>query len=164
MVVLRVASLLVLSVWVGGLAVLGFVAAPVIFATLDAHDPAGGRALAGLVFGAVFARFQDWAWIQGALLILLLGARAMLGPRPRRLAWRLWTVAGMVVLSLVTAFVLAPRIDRIRRDTSGSVASLPDSDPRKQEFGRLHGLSNVIMLLTLAGGVGLMWIETTDTH
>jgi uncharacterized membrane protein len=164
MVVLRVASLLALSIWVGGLAVLGFVVAPLVFSTLEAHDPAGGRALAGLVFGAVFARFQDWAWVLGAALIMLLGARALLGPRPRRLGWRLWTVAGMLGLSLYTAFAIAPRIDRIRRDTGGSVASLSDTDPRKQEFGRLHGLSNVFMLVTLAGGVGLLWIETTDTH
>jgi uncharacterized membrane protein len=164
MVVLRVASLLALAIWVGGLAVLGFVVAPLVFSTLEAQDPAGGRALAGLVFGAVFARFQDWAWVLGAGLIMLLGARALLGPRPRRLGWRLWTIAAMLALSLYTAFVLTPRIDRIRRDTAGSVSSLPDTDPRKQEFGRLHGLSNVFMLVTLLGGVGLLWIETTDTH
>ena len=164
MVVLRVASLVVLSIWVGGLAALGFVAAPSIFATLQAHDPAGGRALAGLVFGAVFARFQFWGWILGGVLILLLGARALLGPRPRRLGWRLWTVMAMIALGLVTSLVIAPRIDRIRESVSGAVADLPDSDPRKSEFGRLHGLSNVLMLVTLVGGVGLMWIETTDTH
>jgi uncharacterized membrane protein len=164
MVVLRVASLVVLSIWVGGLTVLGFVAAPAIFAVLQAHDPSGGRALAGLVFGAVFERFQSWTWILGGLLILMLGARALLGPRPRRLGWRLWTVAGMMALGLVTALAIAPRIDRIRQGSPGAVADLPDTDPRKAEFGRLHGLSNIIMLITLAGGVGLMWIETTDTH
>jgi uncharacterized membrane protein len=164
MVVLRVASLVVLSLWIGGLAVLGFVAAPTIFSALETQDPAGGRALAGLVFGAVFARFQTWAWVLGGLLILLLGARALLGPRPRRLGWRLWTIAGMLALSLYTAFGLAPRIDQIRRETSGSISSRPDTDPLKQEFGRLHGLSNVFMLVTLLGGIGLLAIETTDTH
>ena len=65
MFVLRLASLVVLAIWVGGLAALGFVAAPVIFSTLEAQDPAGGRALAGLVFGAVFRRFQHVAWVLG---------------------------------------------------------------------------------------------------
>jgi hypothetical protein len=64
---------------VGGLAVLGFVAAPMIFSALEAHDPATGRALAGLVFGAVFERFQYWAWLLGGLSMLLLG-----GPRLAR--------------------------------------------------------------------------------
>ncbi|HEX5071082.1 MAG TPA: DUF4149 domain-containing protein [Vicinamibacterales bacterium] len=164
MVVLRVASLVVLSLWIGGLAALGFVAAPAIFTTLEAQDPAGGRALAGLLFGAVFSRFQTWTWILAASLIVLLGLRALLGPRPRRLGWRLWTVAGMLGLSLYTAFGLAPRIDQIRRETSGSISSRPDTDPLRQEFGRLHGLSNVLMLVTLLGGVGLLSIETTDSH
>ena len=52
------ASLVVVSMWTGGLAALGFVAAPEIFATLEAAEPANGRVLAGQVFGAVFARFQ----------------------------------------------------------------------------------------------------------
>ena len=56
MALLRVASLVVVSMWTGGLAVLGFVAAPEIFATLEAAEPVNGRVLAGQVFGAVFAR------------------------------------------------------------------------------------------------------------
>jgi uncharacterized membrane protein len=164
MALLRVASLLLVAIWVGGLAVLGFVAAPEIFSTLEAADPATGRVLAGQVFGAVLQRFQHWAWILGALLVALLVTRALLGPRPRRLALRVWTVGAMVALSLVTAFVITPRIDRIRGETNGAVSALPDGDQRKSEFGRLHALSSVIMLLTLAGGVGLLWAETHDSH
>ena len=164
MALLRIASLLAVAIWIGGLAVLGFVAAPEIFSTLEAADPASGRELAGRVFGAVFARFQHWAWLLGGILLALLLTRALLGPRPRRLALRVWGVVGMITLSLITTLVLSPRIDRIRRDTNGAVAALPDSDTRKADFRMLHGLSNVFMLLTLAGGVGLLWAETTDSH
>jgi len=164
MALLRVASLVIVAIWVGGLAVLGFVAAPEIFTTLEAADPATGRVLAGQVFGAVFGRFQHWAWVLGGLLVALLLTRALLGPRPRRLALRVWAVTGMVGLSLTTAFFISPRIDQIRRDTNGSVAALPDTDTRKAEFGRLHGLSNIFMLFTLIGGVGLLWAETKDQH
>jgi hypothetical protein len=115
------------------------------------------------VFGVVFERFQYAALVLGAVFMALLGLRALLGPRPLRLAWRLWAVAGMLALGAASAFVIAPRIDQIRRDTPGSVAALPDTDPRKPEFARLHGLSNVLMLATLVGGVGLMWMETKDT-
>jgi hypothetical protein len=164
MVLLRVASLVVVSIWVGGLAVLGFVAAPMIFSTLEAHDPATGRALAGLVFGVVFERFQYWAWLLGGLSMALLLARALLGPRPNRLARRLWLVAGMLALSVVTSRYIAPEIDRIRQDTAGNVSSLPETDPRRAEFGRLHGLSNIFMLATLIGGVGLIWMEADEKH
>jgi len=164
MILFRVASLVVLSIWVGGLAVLAFVAAPMIFSALEAHDPATGRALAGLVFGAVFERFQYWAWLLGGLSMLLLLARALLGPRPRRLARRMWLVAGMVSLSVITAQYISPKIDQIRQDTAGNVSSLPDTDPRRVEFGRLHGLSTILMLATLIGGVGLIWMEADEKH
>ena len=162
MVFLRVASLVILAIWVGGLAVLGLVVAPTIFASLQAQDPVGGRVLAAQVFGAVFERFQHVSWVLGVLLVASLAARALLGPRPGRLAWRLWAVAGMLALSLVTTSFIGPRIDRIRLETSGSVASLPDSDPRKAEFGRLHGLSIVFMIATLLLGTGLYWLEANE--
>ena len=164
MALLRVASLVVVALWTGGLAVLGFVAAPEIFATLEAADQNGGRALAGQVFGAVFARFQHWAWILGALLIILFIARALLGPRPRKVGLRLFTVAVMISLSAATALAISPRIETIRREANGSIAALPDSDARKSEFGRLHAISNVFMLVTLAGGIGLLWAESHDMH
>lgn len=164
MILLRVASLVILAFWVGGLAALGLVAAPAIFGTLEAQDPAGGRTLAGLVFGVVFERFQYVALLLGTLLLALLIVRALLGPRPLRFAWRLWAVVLMMAAGAASTFFIAPRIDRIRRDTVGAVAALSDTDPRRVEFGRLHGLSNVLMLATLAGGVGLIWMETKDAH
>lgn len=163
MILLRAASLLILSIWVGGLAVLGLLAAPTIFSTLESHDPAGGRALAGLVFGDVFARFEYLALALGAALIVLLFARSLLGPRPRRLSWRAWTIAAMLGMSAATVFAISPRIDRIRQETTGTIAALPDSDPRKAEFGRLHGLSSVLMIVTLVAGAGLIWIESADS-
>jgi hypothetical protein len=162
MALLRFASVLVLAIWVGGLATLGSLAAPEIFRVLERHDPEHGRALAGEVFGAVFERFQRAAWVLGALLLALYGSRALLGPRPRRLGLRVWTATGLLALSLVGGLVLAPRIDAIRRATNGPVASLPDGDATRAEFGRLHGLSNGLMLLTLLAGAGLMWTELRD--
>ena len=164
MAFLRVASLVVLALWVGGLAILGFVAAPAIFAALEAHDPAGGRALAGQVFGVVLQRFQYWTWALGAASLLLFMVRALLGPRPLKLAIRLGVVLLMLAAGSVTAMFIAPRIDRIRTETSGSVSNLADGDPRKAEFGRLHGISNVLMLGTLVAGIGLFWAEAKDTH
>ena len=164
MPVLRFLSFVILAMWIGGLAVLGAVAAPAVFAALEAYDPVGGRPLAGLVFGTMFARFQPISWGLGGLLIVLFGIRAALGPRPARLAVRIWTVLAMVTVSAATTFLVIPRIDRIRNATTGPVASLSDTDARKIEFNRLHGLSNGLMLLILAGGLGLIWFETRDTH
>src|SRR5262245_50489966 len=163
MSLLRFVSLLILAVWVGGLGVLAAIVAPSIFATLEAQDPASGATLAGLVFGNVFRRFQQLAWILGVVLGLLLWMRALLGPRPRRVGLRLWTLTAMVVMTLVGGFIIAPRIDTIRRQTTGVIRNLPDTDPTKIEFSRLHGASNVLMLATLVLGAGLIWMESKDT-
>jgi Domain of unknown function (DUF4149) len=162
MALLRFASVLVLAIWVGGLATLGSLAAPEIFNVLERHDPESGRVLAGEVFGAVFQRFQRTTWVLGALLIALYGLRALLGPRPRQLGLRVWAAIGLLAMSLAGGLFIAPRIDAIRRATSGPIASLPDGDATRAEFGRLHGLSTGLMLLTLLAGAGLMWTEMRD--
>jgi hypothetical protein len=162
MALLRVASLVVLALWVGGLAVLGFVAAPAIFATLEAADPAGGRALAGRVFGDVLRAFQPWIWALGLAAFSLLIARSLIGPRPHKVALRLGAIVLMLALAGAGAFYITPRIDTLRDSTPQPIASLDDDDPRKSEFGRLHGLSSVLMLVTLVAGVGLFWAESKD--
>ncbi len=71
-------------------------------------------------------------------------------------------VVVMLSLGAVSAYYISPRIDQIRNETSGAIASLTDGDPRKAEFGRLHGLSSILMLCTLGAGIGLFWAELND--
>ena len=62
MLALRLVYVLALAVWLGGMAILGAVVAPTIFQTLQTADPEGGRAMAGLAFGAMLARFHYVAY------------------------------------------------------------------------------------------------------
>ena len=105
---LRYVALVALAVWVGGLVALGTVAAPALFAAIEAQNTPGGRELAGVLFGAVFSRFQYLAWALGLALLISLGARAALGPRPRRFAVRMWTVTAMLAGSLLATFFITP--------------------------------------------------------
>lgn len=162
MTLLRYVAFLGLAVWIGGLTVLAGLSAPALFDVLAARDPAGGRELAGVLFGTMLARFQYVAWASAALLLLSLALRAALGPRPRHTAVRIWTVVAMAAISLVTMFVIIPEIDAIRSTVQGAVAALPDADPRRVEFGRWHGLSSGLMLLTIMCGLGLAWAEVRD--
>ena len=159
---LRVISLALVAVWIGGLTALGVVAAPAVFDVLQQVDPAAGRTTAGLVFGEIFDRFQHLAWGLGGALLALLGIRTALGPLPRRLAIQIWVVVAMLGASAYTGLVVGPRIDQLRETTPATMQSLPDDDARKVEFGRLHGLSNGLMALTLMAGLCLFWIESRD--
>jgi hypothetical protein len=160
----RFAGLLALSLWMGGLATLGALTAPVLFEVLGARDPASGRELAGVVFGSLFEHFQRTSWIAGGVLLLSLGGRAALGPRPRRFGVRTWIAAGMLAASVSSVLFVMPRIERLRSSTSGSMASLSQDDPVRVEFGRWHAVSTGLMAFTLAAGVGLLWMEATDRH
>jgi hypothetical protein len=159
---LRFASLLILVVWIGGVATLGFVAAPAVFDALEQHDPATGRSVAAVVFGAVLSRFHRLSWILGGVLLALFGLRAALGPRPQRLGIRMWATGAMLAMSLSVGLWITPRIEAMRQSTSGPIASLPASDPVRIAFGRLHGASTVLMVLTLCAGAGLIWMEMKD--
>jgi hypothetical protein len=161
---LRFASLLILAIWIGGLAVLGALGAPAIFTVLEAVDPAAGADLAGRVFGAVLASFLTFGAALGVLMLMLLATRAALGPRPRRWGLRMWTVMLMLACGAVTTYWISPRIDAIREGVPGSIAALADDDPRRVEFGRLHGLSTLLMAATVLAGGWLMWAELRDEH
>jgi hypothetical protein len=163
MSLVRFAALLILTVWIGGLVGLGWIAAPTLFSVLTAHDPVNGPTTAAMAFGAIFTRFQYVAWGLGGLFLALLAGRAVIGPRPRRFGIRMWTAAVMLATSLATGLVLAPRIEAIRADVT-DIGALPATDARRVEFGRLHGLSNALMLLTVLAGTWLIWAESRDTH
>jgi len=162
MTLLRFLAIVGLGLWIGGLVALGAIGAPTLFSVLESTQGAAGRELAGAAFGAIFQRFQYISIGLGALVGVSLGFRAAIGPRPTHFKLRLWAVIGLLVIAGATAFVLAPRIDAIRRSVPVSIASLPTDDARRATFGRLHGLANALMLVTVVVGLGLCWAEATD--
>jgi hypothetical protein len=157
---LRFVAIVALALWIGGLAVLGLVVAPVLFDVLQSHDPEAGRTIAGLAFGAVLESFCRWSLFFGAVIAAIYGWRAARGRGGRGLAWRTGALAIMLGAATVTGSVIGPRIDAIRAGTPTAIADLPDADPVKVAFGRLHGLAGGLMLLTVAGGLALLYSET----
>jgi len=158
---LRFASAVVLALWIGGLVTLAL-AAPVVFDVLETRDPANGRSLAGFVVGTLVERGQWLAWWLGGGAIALLALRAVIGPRPRRLAIRIWTVAAMLALTVAAGRFITPRVAEIRDTAGGRVTALAESDPRRIEFNRLHGLSSAVMLVTILAAAGLLYAEVRD--
>lgn len=159
MVALRYAYLLALVIWLGGLIALGGIAAPAIFAALTGAHGAGGREMAGLAFGAVLRRFHLVAYLCAALMIVSLGGMAALGPRPSRFALRLVIVLLMGGLMLYSGFMVSPKVEHLRSTITGPVGALPATDPRRAEFGRLHGLSTILLGATAAAGMMLLFLE-----
>lgn len=162
MLVLRYAAVLALVVWVGGLVALGAIAAPSIFEVIAARQIADARLLSGALFGEMLARFTVVSYSCGGVVLLSLIVRRILGPRPHRLAWRAGIGAVMLAVTAYGSFGIAGRITALQREIGVAPSSLPEGDPRRVEFGRLHGISTALQLVPLLGGLILIFWEMKD--
>jgi hypothetical protein len=107
MLALRYAYVLALVVWLGGMAVTNVLAAPTIFAVLEAGAPLVGHDLADHVVRAILGRFHDVAYGCGATLLLSFVAMAILGPRPANFAVRTGIILAMIAVTVYSGlFVL----------------------------------------------------------
>ena len=134
-----------LALWVGAAALVAAVVAPAAFAVLPT------RALAGALVGRVLPT----VFVTGILVGL--GAALLArggGPFARaRIALPL-VAAGAC---LVAQFVITPRIHRLRAEIGPNIEALDATDPRRVQFGRLHGISVAWMGAgMLAAGVALV--------
>ena len=162
MLALRYAASVAIALWIGGLLALGAVAAPSIFDVVASRGVPDGRVLAGAIFGEALGRFQPYAYGAAALIGASLVTRMALGPRPSRLGVRFAILGVMLAATLYAGFVLTPQIERARIAAGGAPSSLPEGDPRRVEFGRLHGFSAILQLVPILGGLALLFWEMRD--
>ncbi len=132
-------SIVLLGAWLGAAALVAAVVAPAAFAVLPTRTLAG--ALVGRVLPVVF-----WSG-------MLVGLAASLLLRPPVRGWLGGSLVSLVLACAAAQFYIAPRIERIRAAIGGPVDALDPADPRRQAFGRLHGLSVAWMGL---GGVAAL--------
>ena len=129
----------VLALWIGAAALTAAVVAPAAFAVLPT------RALAGALVGRVLPVVFVTGMLVGAIVAVLAWSDA--GPMARLRA----SLAGAIAVAcLVAQFVIGPRIARLRAEMGPSIEALAPTDPRRAEFGKLHGFSVAWM------GVGML--------
>ena len=130
---------ILLTLWIGGLWVVGFVVAPTLFATLPE------TAMAGTVAGSLFGSISRIGLLCGSALLLLAWLQRGCGERRRELL----VIALMFVLIVAGEFVLAPMIGELR--TAGQTGS--------ERFGQLHGLATVMYGINCLLGLVLVAIR-----
>jgi uncharacterized membrane protein len=155
--VLRYLAVVAIAIWVGGLIALGGIAAPSAFDILGATGPEG-RSLAGAVFGETLRRFHLVSYVCGGVIVASLLTRAILGPRPRRFAIRMMLAAAMLAASASVGLIIAPEI-QAQRAAGHSPSNLPEGDPARVRFGRLHSLSSTLELVPVLAGLALLFLE-----
>jgi Domain of unknown function (DUF4149) len=145
MTLLRYLMLLSLIVWIGAIIFFAGVVTRTAFSVLPTHHLAGtvvNRSLAslhwmGLVSGILFL---------GSSLIYSRLSQGTVNP----LAWRHVLICAMLALTLVSQFVVSPRMS-VLRTSMGDMGAVSSTDPARVEFNALHGWSTRI-----EGGVLLM--------
>lgn len=148
------AAAALLAAWIGAAALVAAVVAPAAFSVLPT------RALAGALVGRVLP------------VIFLTGLAVGLGAAV--LGWHVAPAFARtrLVLPLLTAlacgvaqFGVAPRIARLRAEMGPSIEALPTTDPRRAQFGRLHGISVAFMGAgLLAAGAALVLTAVAATR
>ena len=162
MLALRYLYVLALGIWLGGMVVLGAIVAPATFQVLQASAPENGRALAGELFGTILVRFHYVAYACGAILLVSIGAMAVLGPRPRAFAVRLGLIAVMLLVSLYSGFIVLRTIDAIQLEAGRLPSLLPAGDALRIRFDQLHQLSTRLMVVNIVGALALLYWEARD--
>jgi len=138
---------LVLSLWVGGIAIFTFIVTPVIFKSYP-------RDQAGEIVGRLFPGYFLYNLVLAALVLVLF---FIVANDQSKLAYRLSLVCAVtaLIINLFIVFKLHPDAVRIKQQVTSFERESPDSPARKQ-FRKLHGVSAVLNLVLLAEGIALL--------
>jgi uncharacterized membrane protein len=133
---------LAVALWVGGMAALDFIDAPLRFAT-----PGISRNQAVALGQAVFVRFNR---AEVALGVVAVAAAAL----ARSARWTLALTALMLALAAVQTFYLTPEITRLAAGLD--FVNRTPGDPRYAAIRSLHNVYAAVEIAVFAGGIAVL--------
>ena len=135
---------ILLTLWVGGLWTVGYIAVPMLFYALD------DRRLAGELAGRLFGVINGLGLVCGLLLIASVLYHA---GREWRRTWQVWALAAMLTLVGIGEFGLAPLMQALKAaNPQGFIQGTADAG----RFGMLHGIASLLYLATSLSGLALV--------
>lgn len=145
-------EIIAITLWVGGMAALAFIAAPAIFQS----EPS--REKAGKTFGLILKRFHFVAYGCG-VVILIAAALRWVGSFNHRLAasevTRYVIAALMLGLALYSGLAVSRKLDKLREKLPRGIDQTPKDDPLRVEFNNLYRLSTTLMAFNLLLGLAM---------
>jgi len=134
-----------LTLWIGGLWITGYLVVPTLFAVLD------DRQIAGLLAGKLFQTMNYVGLGVGTFLlisVLMSSGEQRFNLMLRK--WRVWVIATMLLMIAVAAFVIQPMMQELK------LQGLVEGSVEASQFGRLHGASSILFLLNSLLGLLLV--------
>lgn len=140
------AEVILLSAWLGAGILVAAAVAPAAFRVLPSRSMAG--AIVGAVLPVIF--------ISGLVIaVAAIGLEARAGARWARPAVVVPYIA-LILGCAVAQFIIGPKIEAVRVTIGGAVDALDPADPRRVQFGRLHGFSVLWMGVAMLGGASAL--------
>ena len=133
----QISEKILLTIWVGGMWVIGYIVAPVLFKMLD-------KQVAGNVAGQLFSIISYVGLFSAVFLIINILVKQ--GFQSKH--WQLWTLIVMLLLIIIGQFVFQPMMVELKM--SGLSAE------NLVKFGRLHGMASVLFLINSLAGLALV--------
>ncbi len=140
----NVGQRILLTLWVGALWAIGYIAVPVLFSVIFERFVAGG--IAGVMFTAV----NTLGLVCGALLLASVIYQTGAGWRRH---WQVWALVAMLVLIVAMEFVLQPLMQGLKM---ASPQGFTPGTPEAARFSMLHGISALLYLATSLSGLALV--------
>jgi len=134
---------LTLAIWVGCMIGVGYIAAPVLFSTLDE------RQVAGMLAGKMFYIVTLLGLISGGLLLILRYHDVSISFFKQ---WRGWLLILMLSCVAASMFILQPMIADVK-----ALGLVEGSDAAKK-FGMLHGVSSLLYMASVVSGSILIFM------
>lgn len=128
---------------------IGYLVTPVLFKMLD------DRQLAGELAGVFFKYIGVIGLICGVLL--LIGAVVVARSQCVR-QWRFWVLVSMMVLVTIGLFYLQPTMQELK------IQGIEKGTEQAAQFGRLHGISSVLFLITSLCGLVLVLFHVNSPN
>jgi len=138
MKVLFISERVLTTLWVGGMWIIGYLVAPLLFSVVDE------RQLAGFIAGHIFSSMNYVGLVCGSLL--LVGNCYKVGLKNKVN----YLLIAMLVLVAISQFVLQPMMADLKSQ------GLAEGTEAAIQFGRLHGVSSVLFMLTSIAGLILI--------
>lgn len=130
-----------LTLWVGAIWSIGYIAAPVLFKYSPTRMLAGN--LAGEMFTAV-------SYIGIACAFILITGLLFKPAGHRFKQWRLWIILLMLLITLVGQFALSPMMQQLKH------TGIAEGTEAARQFGRLHGVASILFLVNSLSGLILV--------
>lgn len=138
---LAISERLFLTLWVGGVWAIGFIAVPSLFHMLDDRQMAG--MLAGQMFKAIFV-------VSLVCCVALFISQCSQAKQAVITSWRAWLLMLSIVLVMITFFYLQPSMAELK------TIGLIEGSEQQQQFKLLHSISSSLYLIISLIGLSLV--------